>query len=69
MMVFATKVKFVREQLKISQEELARALIVSYATVNRWEASRTKPNRIAKNAFYDFCERNGVHVDRDDTLK
>jgi len=68
-MQFAAKVKFVREQLKISQEELARALNVSYATVNRWENNKSTPNNIARDAFYAVCKRNGVHVDRDDTLK
>ena len=68
-MQFAAKVKFVREQLKISQEELARALNVSYATVNRWENNKSTPNNITRDAFYSFCKRNGVHVDRDDTLK
>jgi DNA-binding transcriptional regulator YiaG len=32
-------VKEVRRQLSISQEDLARELGVSYATVNRWENS------------------------------
>jgi DNA-binding transcriptional regulator YiaG len=59
-MEFAEKVRFVRERLRISQEELARALNVSYATINRWENSRTVPYKMAQGVFSAFCEKNGV---------
>jgi len=38
---FSTLVKKVRKQLGISQEDLAHALGVSFATVNRWENAKT----------------------------
>ena len=59
-MEFADKVRFVRDKLSISQEDLARALNVSYATINRWENSKTKPIRIAQAAFNSFCENHGI---------
>ncbi|MCL2538986.1 MAG: helix-turn-helix domain-containing protein [Oscillospiraceae bacterium] len=62
-MDFAEKVRFVRERLKISQENLARELNVSYATVNRWENSKTTPNNMARIVFNDFCKRQGVFLD------
>jgi len=62
-MEFATKVQFAREQLKISQEELARALNVSYATINRWENSKTTPNKMAQDVFFAFCKKHGVIFD------
>ena len=40
-MSFAEKVKFVRTELKLSQEDLARELGVSFATINRWENGPT----------------------------
>ena len=43
-----------RRQLGLSQEDLARRLGVSYATVNRWEKGRNLPSRLARaqlNAF------------------
>jgi len=46
----------VRRQLAISQEDLARHLGVSYATVNRWENGQSKPSKLAKaqlDAFYE----------------
>ena len=62
-MEFAEKVKLVRERLKISQEELARALNVSYATINRWENAKTTPNKMAQDVFHAFCEKHGVILD------
>jgi len=39
--------KALRDRLGISQEQLARELGVSFATVNRWERGRTEPRRSA----------------------
>ncbi len=50
-------VKEIRRQLSLSQEDLARQLGVSYATVNRWENGQSKPSRLAK-------ARLGVNEDR-----
>jgi DNA-binding transcriptional regulator YiaG len=62
-MGFPEQVRFVREKMKISQEDLARALNVSYATINRWENSKTKPNKMARDVFAAFCEKNGIRLD------
>jgi DNA-binding transcriptional regulator YiaG len=51
---FASKVKALREQLNLSQEDLAKALGVSFATVNRWENGKTQPSKLAKNQFERF---------------
>ena len=55
-MDFAEKVKYVRSQLKLSQEDLAHELGVSFATINRWENGNYQPSRLAKKAFEDFCK-------------
>ena len=39
----------------LSQEELAHALGVSFATVNRWENGRTAPSKLALRQFEQFC--------------
>ena len=59
-MEFSEKIKFVREKLEMSQEDLARALNVSFATINRWENSKTKPIKMAKGIFKSFCEEHGI---------
>ena len=48
-------IKSVREQLDLSQEDLAREIGVSYATVNRWENGQTTPSKLAKANLDAFC--------------
>ncbi|MGE4344424.1 MAG: helix-turn-helix domain-containing protein [Geoalkalibacter sp.] len=55
---FPETVKEVRRQLALSQEELAHALGVSFATVNRWENGRTVPSKLAQRQFEQFCKNN-----------
>jgi DNA-binding transcriptional regulator YiaG len=50
-------VKEVRRQLALSQEDLARELGVSFATVNRWENAKVKPSKLAKAQFDAFCKK------------
>lgn len=54
---FSTLVKEIRRQLALSQEDLARQLGVSYATVNRWENSLSKPSKLAKVQLETFCKK------------
>jgi len=49
--------KEVRKQLGLSQEDLARKLGVSLATVNRWENGLSKPSKLAKAQVDAFCEK------------
>lgn len=51
---YAVLVKEVRRQLAISQEDLARELGVSYATVNRWENGQARPSRLARAQLETF---------------
>ncbi len=53
---FPETVKEVRRQLALSQEELAHALGVSFATVNRWENGKTIPPKLAQRQFEQFCK-------------
>lgn len=50
-------IKEVRRQLDLSQEDLARSLGVSLATVNRWENGQSKPSKLAKAQFDMFCDK------------
>jgi len=52
---FPDHVKVIRQQLGLSQEELAHALGVSFATVNRWENGKTAPSKLALRQFEQFC--------------
>ena len=55
---FPEQVKEVRRQLGLSQEGLAHALGVSFATVNRWENGKTTPSKLAIKQYAAFCEMN-----------
>lgn len=48
-------IAWIRRQLALSQEDLARQLGVSFATVNRWETGRCEPSRLAKAQIRSFC--------------
>jgi len=50
-------VKEIRRQLSLSQEDLARALGISFATVNRWENGLVKPSKLAKAQLENFCAK------------
>lgn len=54
---FSETVKEVRRQLALSQEELAHAIGVSFATVNRWENGKTAPSKLARRQFEAFCKQ------------
>ncbi len=61
-MFFCDVVRRVREIKGYSQEQLARELNVSFATINRWENNKTEPSRLALENFMDFCKQNRVDV-------
>ncbi len=52
---FSELIKEVRKQLGLSQEDIARELSVSFATINRWENGKTMPFKMARNQFDMFC--------------
>jgi len=62
-MEFPRIVKIVREKTDMSQEDLARALNVSFATINRWENGKTHPNKLTQAVFFDFCRRQGLNIE------
>lgn len=50
-------IKEVRAQLGLSQEELAHALGVSFASINRWENGKSSPSKLARAQFDAFCRK------------
>lgn len=59
-MEFKDKVKAVRARLLITQEQLAKELGCTMATVNRWENGKKSPSFILEEAFKKFCANNGI---------
>ena len=59
-MTYPEIIKEVRTQLKLSQEELARELKVSFSTINRWETGKSTPSKMAKRLLIEFCKNKKV---------
>jgi len=51
------EIKHLRALAGLSQEEFARELGISFATVNRWENSRSVPSRLAQRTLDQFKKR------------
>src|SRR5688572_6889430 len=58
---FHQKVQHLRKRLGLSQEELAARLGLSFATINRWEAGRSKPQRVQLATFEKLWEDAGLN--------
>ena len=59
-MTYSEKIRSARENLLMTQEEIATELGVTPITVCRWETGKTEPSIKAKKAFRDLCERKGL---------
>ena len=55
----AATVRDLRAKLRLSQEELAQRLNVSFATVNRWENGKSQPQGAARDAINKLTEETG----------
>ena len=53
----------IRNRLNASQEDLARMIGISYATVNRWENGHSQPNKAAQLRLYDICKERKVDLE------
>ena len=59
-MEFKDKVRFVREKLCLSQQDLAKATGISFNTINRWENGLRKPTYVLQRKFNEFCESKNI---------
>ena len=55
-------IKEIRECLNLSQNEFAKYLNVSFATVNRWENGHSIPNKIAQDKIYELSKENNLPI-------
>ena len=53
----------IRKRLNASQEDLAKMIGISYATVNRWENGHSRPNKAAQLRLYDICKERNVDLE------
>ncbi len=57
---FKDKVKVVRQELLLSQQEFAKALGVGFTTVNRWENGLREPNYKGQRLFRELCQKHDI---------
>lgn len=62
-MDYSKLIRQVRNELLVTQEELAEMLGVTFATVNRWENGHHEPNMKQKRAIRDFCKRKRIKLE------
>lgn len=53
-------VRYMRQQLGMTQEELAQALGITVGTVSRWEKGRFRPSRLARALILQFARTHNV---------
>ena len=59
-MSFSNEIKVLRQRMYLTQNEFAQALNVSFATVNRWETGKARPNISTMKEIKEFCESKNV---------
>ncbi len=59
---FGARVKELRERLHLTQESMAEALGVSFATVNRWENGWTVPSQLALRQIDLLCKEHKISL-------
>lgn len=59
-MTYSEQIKRIRQELLITQTELAGILGVTFASVNRWENGRHEPTTKQKRALKDFCKKKKI---------
>ena len=62
-MEISTEIKRIRQSTMLSQEEFARELGVSFATVNRWETGRAKPTYRTLRLIDEYCKNHNITFD------
>ena len=61
-MGFAEEIKSIRHKCLLSQTDFAKAVGVSFSTVNRWERGKSKPNYKALKRIDEFCKSNAINI-------
>ena len=56
-------IKVIRNELNITQEQLAHDLHISFSTINRWENGKNSLSKLAELRLIEYCEVKGIKVD------
>lgn len=53
-------IRYLRQQLGMTQEELAQSLGITVGTVSRWEKGRFRPSRLARALIVEFARTHQI---------
>lgn len=67
-MSFTEDIKKIRRKAFLTQEDFAKKIGVSFATVNRWETGKAKPNLKTMKLIDDYCKSNNIDFDISEEL-
>lgn len=59
-MTYSEQIKKIRQELLVTQTELAEMLGVTFASVNRWENGHHEPTIKQKRAIREFCKKKKI---------
>ena len=62
-MSLSNDIKLLRQQCLLSQQDFAKELGVSFATINRIESGKSKPTYKTMKLINEYCKKHGIDFD------
>ena len=62
-MSLGNDIKLLRQRCLLSQQDFAKELGVSFATINRIESGKSKPTYKTMKLIDDYCKKNPIDFD------
>lgn len=62
-MSLGNDIKLLRQRCLLSQQDFAKELGVSFATINRIESGKSKPTYKTMKLIDDYCKKNAINFD------
>ena len=62
-MSLGNDIKKLRQRCLLSQQDFAKELGVSFATINRIESGKSKPTYKTMKLIDDYCKKNAIDFD------
>lgn len=67
-MSFSEDIKSIRRKAFLTQEDFAKEIGVSFATVNRWETGKAKPNLKTMKLIDAYCKEHALDFDINEAI-
>lgn len=62
-MSFSEDIKKIRRKAFLTQEDFAKEIGVSFATINRWETGKARPTLKTMKMIDAYCKKNKIDFD------